>query len=147
MCWFQTIFGFWARSLVGQHDFTQIICWMPVLCWAEALESNPERFGQQALHAPSPGLSLLGCSFFAYSWKLPAYSWAFRFVFGSLFAYNWSMLVLLVVEAFLLTVGASWLTVRSVLNENSMDCKEINSTDKRKTSPPFKSMSLSICVF
>ena len=34
-----------------------------------------------------------GCSFFAYSWKLPAYSGDFLLmvVLGAFFAYNWSM--------------------------------------------------------
>ena len=52
-----------------------------------------------------------GCSFFAYSWKLPAYSGAFLLTVGncSFSTYNWSFLAYSL--AFLLTVGAFLLTV------------------------------------
>ena len=42
-----------------------------------------------------------GCGFFAYSWKLPAYSGAFY--------------LQLTILAFLLTVGAFWLTILASL--------------------------------
>ena len=52
-----------------------------------------------------------GCGFFAYRWKLPAYSGAFLLTVDnfSFFAYSWSFL--LTVLASLLTVGALLLTV------------------------------------
>ena len=55
-----------------------------------------------------------GCSFFAYSWKLPAYSGAFFLTVDNLsfYTYNWSFL--LTALAFLLTVGAFMLTVRLI---------------------------------
>ena len=53
-----------------------------------------------------------GCSFFAYSWKLPAYSGAFylQLTIFCFFTYSWSVFAysfsfLLTVGAFLLTVG------------------------------------------
>ena len=56
-----------------------------------------------------------GCGFFAYSWKLPAYSGAFLLTVDnfSFFTYNWSFFAstvlasLLTIGAFLLTVGKS----------------------------------------
>ena len=50
----------------------------------------------------------VGCVFFAYSWKLPAYSGAFLLIVGNL-------AFLLTVGAFLLTVLASLLTVGALL--------------------------------
>ena len=50
----------------------------------------------------------LGCSFFAYSWKLPAYSGAFLLTVA-----NFSFLI--TVGAFLLTILASLLTVGAFL--------------------------------
>ena len=54
---------------------------------------------------------MVGCGFFAYSWKLPAYSGAFLLTDDSFsfFAYSWSFL--LTILAFLLTVGTSLLTL------------------------------------
>ena len=53
----------------------------------------------------------MDAAFFAYSWKLPAYSGAFLLTVDnfSFFTYNWRFL--LTALAFLLTVGAFWLTV------------------------------------
>ena len=53
-------------------------------------------------------IELFGCGFFAYSWKLPAYSGAFLLTIDH-FSF------LLTVEAFLLTVLASLLTVGALL--------------------------------
>ena len=56
-------------------------------------------------------LLFLGCSFFAYSWKLPADSGAFLLTVDnfSFFTFSWSFS--LTILAFLLTVGAFLLTV------------------------------------
>ena len=53
------------------------------------LDSVP---GPQARNAISNIMAISGCSFFAYSWKLPAYSGAFLLTVDnfSFFTYNWS---------------------------------------------------------
>ena len=53
--------------------------------------------------------NILRCGFFAYSWKLPAYSGAFylQLTVLAFFTYSWS--------SFLLTVLASSLTIRAFL--------------------------------
>ena len=59
----------------------------------------------------SPGF-FFGCGFFAYSWKLPAYSGAFLLTVDNFSFFDLQLeLCLLTVLAFLLTVGAFLLTV------------------------------------
>ena len=70
------------------------------------------RRGFQKYLTPEPPAIFGGCGFFAYSWKLPAYSGAFLLTVDnfSFFTYSWSFFAYNG-KAFLLTVGAFLLTV------------------------------------
>ena len=59
----------------------------------QELEPPPTRLGVSGSNAEQETLcNTQGCGFFAYSWKLPAYSGAFLLTIDnfSFFAYNWS---------------------------------------------------------
>ena len=72
---------------------------------------------------------LIGCGFFAYSWKLPAYSGAFLLTVDnfSFFTYSWSFFAYSL-KASLLTVGAFFaysgkLHLIRALRDCKLNCK------------------------
>ena len=87
------------------------------LMFVSPVRNDPSNTQTDFGHPPSPGAIpqiclFFGCGFFAYNWKLPAYSGAFLLTVDkcSLFTCNWSLFaysfsLLLTVGAFLLTMG------------------------------------------
>ena len=111
---------------------TRSVC--PRLTWSHGIQTTID---QECYNDPCPRYITknIGCCFFAYSWKLPAYSGAFLLTIDSFsfFTYSWSFFFPLAVLAFSLTIGAFLLTVgKCVLISASRDCRQRSSTLSKK---------------
>ena len=91
---------------------------------------RPPDWGSKTKHHGARWGFLFGCSFFAYSWKLPAYSRASLLTVDnfSFFTYNWS---------FLLTIGAFFAYNFIFLGQRSSTVSKKAPTVSQKAFPFF----------
>ena len=108
----------------------------------EPQRSSDNKAVHISYQASTAGDVLSWCSFFAYSWMLPAYSWAFLLtvVFWSFFAYScvWELFCLqfelfnLRFELFCLQLSFFAYSGKVCLRSTSTDCEQRSSTASKK---------------